>query len=71
LKTVILGYPSFNFFNFNYPLQFFVKSCQNFQNTLALFFLKKIIKFFKDLGMDIYFKIIQKLLYEKGFTPYK
>jgi hypothetical protein len=41
LKSVNLVYLFFNFFfNFNHPLKFSVKSCQNFQNT-QFFFIKK------------------------------
>jgi hypothetical protein len=33
LKSVSLGYQSFNFFSFNFQLEFSFKSCQNSQNT--------------------------------------
>jgi hypothetical protein len=33
LKSINLGYSSFNFFNFNILLEFSVKSGQNSQNT--------------------------------------
>jgi hypothetical protein len=75
LKSANLGYQSliflFFFFNFNPPLEFFIKSCQNFQNT-PHFFRKKKEK--KLLGFRCYSKFngIRKnpyaLIFEKIYN---
>jgi hypothetical protein len=41
------------------PLEFTVKSCKNYQNTLVFIFLKKIIKIFKDSGIGIFANLVK------------
>jgi len=50
LKSVNLKYL---YFNFNNLLEFFVKPYQNSKMPMCVFFLKKIIKFFKGFDMNI------------------
>jgi hypothetical protein len=52
-------------------LKFFIKSYQKFQNTPVLFyFLKKIIKIFKDSGIDIFANFIKLLPTPKSLKKF-